>query len=254
MRVYTVGVAGYAKGSSAAKEMAAIREAVARASAAMLAWPDVLQSYEDAGALGDLGRQIATESMKFRGYLAARMVDDRGMSQAQLAKILGLTPGRVGQLVRAGRKEKGNPMTDPGTLPELPHVALAIITSPRGVLVEHRKDGIPPWTFPAGEVAVGETAAACLIRKVPQETGIQIEPTTMLGRRVHPRTGRIMVYITASAVDATEPKVGDVEDLDAVEWAGLDEVKERMPDLYPPVREHLEAVLGGSTGKFRADA
>jgi 8-oxo-dGTP diphosphatase len=218
----------------------------------MLAWPDVLQAYNDAGELGELGRQISTEARAFRGYLAARMVDDRGMSQAQLADILGLTPGRVGQMVRDGRKQKGNPMTDPGTLPELPHVALAIITSDRGVLIEHRKDGIPPWTFPAGEVQVGETAAACLERRVPEETGITIAPTTMLGRRVHPRTGRIMVYITAAAENSSEPAVGDEEDLDAVEWAGLDEVKERMPDLYPPVREHLEAVLGGSTGRYRA--
>lgn len=232
--------------------MTAIREAVARASAAMLAWPDVLQAYNDAGELGDLGRRIAGEARAFRGYLAARMVDDRGMSQAQLAAILNLTPGRVGQLVRDGRKQRGNPMTDPGTLPELPHVALAIITSPRGVLIERRKDGIPPWTFPAGEVQVGETAAACLERRVPEETGVTISPTTMLGRRVHPRTGRIMVYITASAVDDADPVVGDTDDLDAVEWAGLDEVKERMPDLYPPVREHLEAILGGSSGKFRA--
>ena len=244
-------MAGYAKGTSAAREITAIKEAVARASAAMLAWPDVLQAYTDAGNLGEMGRQISTEARAFRGYLTARMVDDRGMSQAQLADILGLTPGRVGQLVRDGRKQKGNPMTDPGTLPELPHVALAIITSDRGVLIEHRKDGIPPWTFPAGEVGVGETAAACLERKVPQETGVQITPTTMLGRRVHPRTGRIMVYITASA-EALDAAVGDEEDLDAVEWAGLDEVRERMPDLYPPVREHLEAVLGGSSGKYRA--
>ena len=38
----------------------------------------------------------------------------------------------------------------------------------------------------------------------------------------------------------------DAEDLDAVEWADLDTARARMPEMYPPVREHLEAVLGGS--------
>lgn len=220
-----------------------IKTAVARAASAMQAWPDILQAFNDASELGELGRRLSSEAGQFRAWLAAQMVDERGMTQAQLAEILGLTPGRVAQLVRDGRRQKGNPMTDPGTLPELPHIALAIITSDRGVLIEHRKDNIPPWTFPAGEVEPGETAAACLIRRVPAETGIEITPVTMLGRRIHPRTGRVMVYITASASGEPDPQVLDTDDLDAVEWAGLETIRERMPDMYQPVREHLEAVL-----------
>jgi 8-oxo-dGTP diphosphatase len=238
--------AGYRKGTSAAHEIAEIRAAAARAAAAMQAWPDIMQAFNDASALGELGRRISTEAAQFRAWLAAQIVDERGVSQSQLAEILGLTPGRVAQLVRDGRRQKENPMTDPGTLPELPHVALAIITSARGVLIEHRKDNIPPWTFPAGEVLPGETAAACLVRKVPAETGLEITPTTMLGRRIHPRTGRVMVYVTATADSEATPQVLDTADLDAVEWVGLDEVRQRMPDMYAPVREHLEAVLGGS--------
>jgi 8-oxo-dGTP diphosphatase len=240
-------MAGYAKGSSAQDEMDQIRASVARAGAAMLAWPDVLQAFDDASQLGDLGREISTEASQFRAYLAARLVDDRDMAPSQLAEILGLTPARVSQLVKDGRKQRRNPMTDPGTLEELPTVALAIVTSAKGVLVEHRKDGIPPWTFPGGDVPVGETAAASLTRKVPAETGIEIKPVLLFGRRIHPRTSRTMVYLAAEAIDEdTEPQVLDTADLDDVEWASLDAVRERMPDMYPPVREHLEAVLGGS--------
>jgi 8-oxo-dGTP pyrophosphatase MutT (NUDIX family) len=240
-------VTGYHKGDNARDEMDKIRASVARAGTAMLAWPDVLQAFEDAGKLGDLGREISTEASQFRAYLAARLVDDRGMNPSQLAQILDLTPARVSQLVKDGRKQRRNPMTDPGTLAEQPTVALAIITSPRGVLIEHRKDGIPPWTFPGGEVQPGETAAGALVRKVPAETGIQIKPVLLFGRRIHPRTGRTMVYLAAEAEDdSTDPQVLDNEDLDAVEWVGLDAVRERMPDMYPPVKEHLEGVLGGS--------
>jgi 8-oxo-dGTP diphosphatase len=241
-------VTGYVKGMSARNEMSKIRAAVARAGTAMLAWPDVLQAFEDAGKLGDLGREISAEASQFRAYLAARLVDDRGMAPSQLAQILGMTPARVSQLVKDGRKQKRNPMTDPGTLEELPTLALAIITTPgRGVLIAHRKDGIPPWTFPGGDVLPGETAAAALTRKVPAETGIEIKPVLLFGRRIHPRTSRTTVYLAAEPVDeATAPQVLDTEDLDAVEWASLEDARERMPDMYQPIREHLEAVLGGS--------
>jgi 8-oxo-dGTP diphosphatase len=240
-------VPGYVKGSSPAEEIAKIEAAAARASEAMLAWPDIVEAFEDATKLAQLGRRIDKEATAFRAWLAAQLVDNRGMSQAQLAKILNLSAARINQLVAQGRKQRRNPMTDPGTLEEQPTVALAIITSPKGVLIAHRKDGIPPWTFPGGEVQPGETAAAALTRKVPAETGIEIHPVLLFGRRIHPRTSRTMVYLAANAVDETaEPKVADLEDLDAVEWADLDTVRERMPDLYPVVREHLEAVLGGS--------
>ena len=241
-------MAVFIKGTSARDEMEYIRASVARAGAAMLAWPDVLEAFEDAGKLGDLGREISAEASQFRAYLAARLVDDRGVEPTQLARILGLTPARVSQLVKDGRKQRRNPMTDPGTLEEQPTLALAIITAPgKGVLIEHRKDGIPPWTFPGGDVIPGETAAAALSRKVPAETGIEIKPVLLFGRRVHPRTSRTTVYLAADvAEDAPEPQVLDAEDLDAVEWADLDTARARMPDMYPPVREHLEAVLGGS--------
>lgn len=241
-------MSAYAKHSSPAEEIAKIEAAAARASDAMLAWPDVLEAFNNATKLAELGRRIDKEATAFRAWLAAQLVDNRGMSQAQLAQILNLTPPRVNQLVANGRKQRRNPVTDPGTLAEQPTLALAIITAPgKGVLIEHRKDNIPPWTFPGGDVMPGETAAAALTRKVPAETGIEIKPVLLFGRRVHPRTSRTTVYLASEAVDETvEPAVLDTEDLDAVEWADLDTARERMPDMYPLVREHLEAVLGGS--------
>jgi hypothetical protein len=54
-----------------------------------------------------------------------------------------------------------------------------------------------------------------------------------------------MVYLACSAVDdEAEPRIVEEEsDLDAVRWAGLDFARNNMPDMYPPVRAHLEAVL-----------
>jgi 8-oxo-dGTP diphosphatase len=97
-------------------------------------------------------------------------------------------------------------------------------------------------------VRPGETPAGALTRKVPAETGIRVRPVLLFGRRIHPRTGRTVVYLAAEALNPDDDlQVLDVDDLDEVEWASLEQVRERMPDIYEPVLEHLRAVLGGSS-------
>lgn len=137
-------------------------------------------------------------------------------------------------------------MSDPGTTPELPPVVMAIVTSSKGVLIAHRRDGRPEWTFPGGEIMAGESPVDALARRVPDETGIEIKPLTVLGRRVHPRTNRTMIYLACQPENEEDvPHVVDGDaDLDAAEYIGLDTVRTRMPDMYEPVRAHLEAVLG----------
>jgi 8-oxo-dGTP pyrophosphatase MutT (NUDIX family) len=242
-------VAEYKKGDSAADEIEVIRLAFARAGDSMLASPDVAQSFADSTTLEQLGRQISTESAAFREWFVSELVDSRGISQRDAATILHISQQRVSQLVRAGRR-RGNPVTNPATLPELPRVALAIITDPtKGVLVERRKDGIPLWTFPGGEMSADETTAAqTIIRRVTAEVGRTATPETLLGRRIHPRTGRTMIYVTASVDDGPLTVLDD--DLDGAEWMSLDSVRNVMPDMFSPVREHLEAVLGGSVGNI----
>jgi 8-oxo-dGTP diphosphatase len=231
---------GYVKGTSAVKEIAGIRAAFARAVAAIQASPDAEQAFRDAGALGDLARRLSGETADFRAYLAAALLDANALSLSQLARILGVSKARAAQLVRAGHK-KGNPVTDPGTDPEPPAVAAAIITSPLGVLIERRVDKIPPWTFPAAELHPGESPAAALARRVPEETGQHITTDHVIGRRIHPKTGRVMIYLLATA-DSTEVAVGDPEDLAEVKWASIAETRELMPDMYPPVRDYLDGL------------
>jgi 8-oxo-dGTP diphosphatase len=135
-------------------------------------------------------------------------------------------------------------------MPVQPPVILAIVTSGRGVLICHRIDERPPWTFPGGDIGPGESPADAAKRRVLAETGISVKPMAVLGGRVHPRTARHMIYLACQPEDdQAEPVLGDMEDLDAVEWAGLDTVRDRMKDMFEPVRAHLEAVLG-SIGRY----
>jgi 8-oxo-dGTP diphosphatase len=128
---------------------------------------------------------------------------------------------------------------------QMPVVA-AIVTSRLGVLVGRRNDGKPPWTFIAGEqdAVQDESPADTAIREVKEETGLRIEAGDVIGERVHPKTGRTMVYIAAAPTHGTDVFVGDEEELAEVQWVSLAEADELLPGMFGPVREHLARELG----------
>jgi 8-oxo-dGTP diphosphatase len=232
---------GYVKGTSAAAEIRAIGAAFHRAAVAIEASSDPAAAFKDASDLGELAKQLAAGAADFRAYLAARLSDESQLSLAQLGALLGISKARAAQLVRAGQ-ERGNTVTDPGTDPEPAPVAAAIITSDLGVLIERRHDRIPPWTFPAGEMLPGESPVDAVRRRVPEETGITVTPSHVIGRRIHPKTGRVMIYV-AAAPDSTEVSNGDPADAAEVRWALLEDARALMPDMFPPVRDYLAGVV-----------
>jgi 8-oxo-dGTP pyrophosphatase MutT (NUDIX family) len=136
-------------------------------------------------------------------------------------------------------------MTQPDTAPEPQPVAAAIVTSSRGVLAGKRNDGKPPWTFIAGEVEPGETAPFAAVREVKEETGLEVRAGREIGRRVHPKTGRTMIYVAARPVrpDDLDVFVGDTDELAEVRWLTLAEADELLPGMFEPVRAHLARAL-----------
>jgi len=124
-------------------------------------------------------------------------------------------------------------------------IVAAIVTSRLGVLVGKRNDGKPPWTFIAGEVEPGEQAEDAAVREVKEETGLEIEAGEIIGDRVHPQTGRTMIYMAGHPVRGTEVFVGDRAELAEVRWVSLTEAGELLPGMYEPVRRYLERELGG---------
>ena len=229
---------GYEKGSTPEGEMAHMREAFARATAAIKAWPNATEAWKAASALTGLTRDLSGEAGEFRAFLAAYLLDYHGVTIQELAAFMGVSRARASQLVAKGR-EKGNPVTEPTTLAEQPHVALAIITSDRGVLVAKRRDGIPPWTFLGGEILEGESSGDALRRRVQAEAGLQVTDVRFIGRRIHPKTSRVMLYGHVVVEDG-EPQLGDPEDLSEVRWVSVDETRDLMPDMWSPVRQYLD--------------
>jgi 8-oxo-dGTP pyrophosphatase MutT (NUDIX family) len=222
-------VTGYTKGTTPQGEMTHIREAFARATAAIKAWPDPTEAWQAANDLTGLAAELRGEAAEFRSYLAAYLLDYHGVTITELAAFMGVTRTRASQLITRAR-EKGNPVTEPTTLPEQPHVALAIITSNQGVLIAKRRDGIPPWTFLGGEIQEGESSGDALRRRVQAEAGLTVTSVHFIGRRIHPKTSRVMVYGHVE-VEAGEPQLGDPEDLEEVRWVSIDETRTLMPDM-----------------------
>jgi len=225
--------------------MERLREAFARATAAIMAWPNATEAWQAANDLAGLIGELRGEAAGFRSYLAAYLLDYHGLTLAELAAFMGVSPARASVIVKKAR-ERGNPVSEPASLPEQPHVALAIITSDTGqkdqrVLVAKRRDGIPPWTFLGGEIRAGESSGDALRRRVEAEAGLKVTSVHFIGRRIHPKTSRVMVYLHAT-VEAGDPVVGDVEDLAEVRWVTVDETRELMKDMYGPVRQYLDEI------------
>ena len=130
------------------------------------------------------------------------------------------------------------------SVPEPQPVVAAIVTSGKGVLVARRRDDKPPWTFIAGEIEPGESPADAAVREVKEETGLLVTAGGVIGRRVHRKTGRTMVYMAATPLRGTDAFVGDEEELAEVRWVSLAQADDLMGGMiFEPVYEHLRQVL-----------
>lgn len=216
-----------------------MHEAFYRATAAIWAWPNTNEALTAASDLAGLVEKLRTETRRFRDAHAAYLAYAHRVTHEELAASMGVSRAAVSQRIARARG-KGNPVTEPATLPEQSHVGLAIITSPdQRVLIAKRRDGIPPWTFLGGDIREGESAGDALRRRVQAEAGLMVESFRFIGRRIHPKTSRVMVYCHVSVAEG-EPQLGDPEDLEEVRWASIDETRDLMPDMYGPVRQYLD--------------
>jgi 8-oxo-dGTP diphosphatase len=123
-------------------------------------------------------------------------------------------------------------------------VAVAVVASSSGVLAGRRREGAPPWVFPGGKVEPGESIAHAAVREVAEETGLQVQAGSEIGRRVHPVTNRWIVYLACTATsDPSDAATVVCRELSEVRWLGLAELDQLMPDVFLPVREHLGRLL-----------
>lgn len=126
-----------------------------------------------------------------------------------------------------------------------PAIAAAVIVRHGKVLLVKRRvaEGKLSWQFPAGGIEEGETADAAAVREAYEETGLFVQSLKHLGERVHPTTGRRMIYIACDVVQG-DASVMDDEELTEFTWATLNRLSEYVPHgVFEPVQVHLNSVL-----------
>lgn len=126
-----------------------------------------------------------------------------------------------------------------------PAIAAAIIVDQERVLLVCRREaeGSLLWTFPSGKVEAGETGEDAAVRETREEVGLDVAAVKTLGERIHPSTGRRMIYVVCEPL-AGEAYVADADELAAVEWCDRAQVSELVPfPFFPPVQEYLDTHL-----------
>jgi 8-oxo-dGTP diphosphatase len=133
-----------------------------------------------------------------------------------------------------------------------PSVAACYIVKDQRLLMVRRvkRDGGLEWAAVSGQIEAGETPEAAAIREVREEVGLTVAVERRLGERVHPATGRHLIYFACRIVSGVPALVADKE-IAAIEWCDLAAVKERWArvkgGLFPPVLAYLEQAMSDAT-------
>jgi 8-oxo-dGTP diphosphatase len=137
-----------------------------------------------------------------------------------------------------------------------PTVASAIIVRDGRVLMTRRRfrEGPLLWNFVTGQVEPGEAPDQAAVREALEEVGLTVAVERQLGERVHPASGRHMVYFACTIVDGM-PSLVDHEENAEVRWATLADAEELLiptGGIWEPVRTYMEqaGVEGGEPGPW----
>lgn len=68
----------------------------------------------------------------------------------------------------------------------------AIVMTPDGGLVLHRREDNDLWALPGGVMELGESITDCVVREVREETGLDVRPDYVVG--VYSDPGHVFAY------------------------------------------------------------
>ncbi|MFI9777323.1 NUDIX hydrolase [Streptomyces sp. NPDC051956] len=122
-----------------------------------------------------------------------------------------------------------------------PMIAGAVVQHDGRVLLVRRAapEGELLWQFPAGKVDEGESPKEAAAREALEEAGVVVESLTIIGERVHPATGRRVVYVACRWMSGDARPASRREVTEAA-WVPIGELAERIPGgVYGPAWGYL---------------
>lgn len=177
-----------------------------------------------------------------------------GMTLAQLMDATAQELRRREAGERAERRASppaARPPAEVGAKPEgdaRPSVVSCYIVQDGRLLMLRRRfpSGALEWTALSGEIEPGETPEEAAAREAMEEIGVAVVVEERLGERVHPETGRHLIYLVGRILSGDTHLV-DHDENSEVEWVSIPEALERWANLkggvFPPVREYLVASM-----------
>jgi len=123
-------------------------------------------------------------------------------------------------------------------------IVAVIVKKSNAVLMARRKqrEGSLHWQFPSGAVDEGESEFSAAEREIFEETDVKCKAVKILGERIHPVTGKNIVYVLCDYVSGRE-RVKDSEELDRVEWMMSEKVFENVTSgIFQPVKDFLNTL------------
>lgn len=135
-------------------------------------------------------------------------------------------------------------MTQPSNNDQ-PAVAAAVIVRGGRVLLVRRRlaEGSLSWQFPAGVIEAGETPQEAAVRETSEETGLVVAAMKVLGERVHPSTGRRMIYVACDLL-AGDAEIGDQNELAELSWSSTADMRRLVPHgFFGPVQDYLDTIM-----------
>lgn len=128
---------------------------------------------------------------------------------------------------------------------ERPPIAAAVVVLDGQVLLVRRRveEGRLSWQFPAGKLEFGESGDDAAVRETFEETGVIVGAISRLGARVHPDTGRTMLYVACEVIGGAAA-IGDASEIAEVAWCDRATLAAYVPyPIYGPVQEYLDDKL-----------
>ena len=122
-----------------------------------------------------------------------------------------------------------------------PRLVLAVVTAPAGLMLLHRPGETPPVLLPGARPDAHEDLRAAAERGVLEEARLRVRAGRVLGRFSPVGDRKPVVYVAATPVETVTEDV--VLRSLSVGWYSLEQVDMLFPDLWGPVRKHLDGAI-----------